>query len=352
MRSHSLRSLSVLGASLSNGESTPINHRLYLDFRKVLGVMRILLKLVSTIAILAVTIVIMTFDNIVMANAQELPSQPAMVQEKDSTFQSISDGFSVVVPQDWVIQDVSSGDTTTLLAEIFDEYRILSLLCPQQQAVSDSGSPYNCEEAQDRVQIHEYPTLPDEIRSASFANNSLTNEQFLKYQIQKLQDFGYSDINIVNNTDTTINVTSADTNETTAMVPAKLLEMIYTVNSTETRGYFLLSATNATSNLGLISGYSISYEGAAPKTPSGNASFPIRQIFQSFEFVKEGGGGGTQQTEEPATGGASSGEDAAATMNRTTQRGTITLLSSVALLDQTAHADGSIATSSMDDEIN
>jgi hypothetical protein len=61
------------------------------------------------------------------------------------------------------------------------------------------------------------------------------------------------------------------------------------VNSTETRGYSLLSATNATSNLGLISGYSISYEGALATTQSGNPPVAVKKVFQSFEFVKEEG---------------------------------------------------------------
>jgi hypothetical protein len=293
--------------------------------------MRVLLTLVSTMAVLAVTIVIMIFDNLLMANAQQLSNQPITLQEEGRKFQSINDSFSVVVPQGWVIQDVSSNDTTTLLAEMLEDYRILARLCPQEQAVSDRGDTYNCEEAQDRVSINEYPNLADEAESASVANNSLTNEQFLEYQIQKLQEFGYSDINIVNNTDMRINVTSTDTNETIAMVPAKLLEIMYSVNSTETRGYFLLSATNATSSLGLISGYSIFYEGAEATTPSGGPPSPIKQIFQSFEFVKEGEG--AEQDEEPATEEASSAEDAATTMNTTTtQQASITPLSSVALL--------------------
>jgi hypothetical protein len=289
-----------------------------------MGVMRVLSTLVPMMAALAVTIVIITFDNILMANAQQLSTQPITLQEEGRTFQSISDSFSVVIPQGWVIQDVSSTDTSTLLAEMLEDYRILARLCPQEQAVLDIGDTYNCEEVQDRVSINEYPNLAEEGESASVANNSLKNEQFLKYQIQKLEEFGYSNINIVNNTDMRINVTITDTNETIAMVPAKLVEMMYSANSTETRGYFLLSATNATSNLGLISGYSIYYEGAATTTPSGSPPVPIKQVFQSFEFVKEGGGG--EQDEEPATEEAVSpaAKDGATHMNTTTQQASIT----------------------------
>jgi hypothetical protein len=297
-----------------------------------MAVMRVLSKLVPMITVLAVTIVIITFDNILMANAQQLSSQPITLQEEGRTFQSISDSFSVVVPQGWVIQDVSSTDTTTLLAEMLEDYRILARLCPQEEAVLDIGDTYNCEGAQDRIIINEYPNVADEAEFASVVNNSLKNEQFLKYQIQKLQEFGYDNINIVNNTDMRINVTSTDTNETIAMVPAKLVEMMYTANSTETRGYFLLSATNATSNLGLISGYSIFYEGAATTTPSSSPPVPIKQIFQSFEFVKQGGGG--EQDEVPAAeeAASSAAEDAASMINTTTQEASIRQPPSVALL--------------------
>jgi hypothetical protein len=58
-------------------------------------------------------------------------------------------------------------------------------------------------------------------------------------------------------------------------------------NSTDTRGYFLLATTNATSNLGIISGYSLSYEAKAATSPSIIPPEPILRIFQSFEFVKE-----------------------------------------------------------------
>jgi hypothetical protein len=170
-------------------------------------------------------------------------------------------------------------------------YRILAQLCPQDQALPDIGSTYKCEDAQDRIYINRYPNLAGEPEFASIANNNkITNEHFLEYQISKLQESGYSDINILNNTEMTINVTSTDTNRTIAMVPAKLVEMMYSANSTQTRSYLLLSATNATSNLGLVSGYSVFYEGAATMTPSGNPPVPAKQVFQSFQFVKEGGG--------------------------------------------------------------
>ena len=262
--------------------------------------MKRFLAQVSVVVVVALTVAIIIFANTPLANAQQLPSQPTTLQAENGTFQSINDGFSVVVPEGWVVEDVSSTDTSALLAEVLEGYRILAQLCPQAQALPDIGSTYKCEDAQDRIYINRYPNLAGEPEFASIANNNkITNEHFLEYQISKLQESGYSDINILNNTEMTINVTSTDTNRTIAMVPAKLVEMMYSANSTQTRSYLLLSATNATSNLGLVSGYSVFYEGAATMTPSGNPPVPAKQVFQSFQFVKEGGGGG-QKNEAPA----------------------------------------------------
>ena len=54
----------------------------------------------------------------------------------------------------------------------------------------------------------------------------------------------------------------------------------------------MLAATNATSHLGIISGYSLSYEANAATLPSVFPPEPILRIFQSFELVKEAGEGG------------------------------------------------------------
>jgi hypothetical protein len=256
--------------------------------------MKTLLTLVLVSAIFALTIVTLIFANIAIANAQQVSSQSTRVQQEGKKFQSISDGFSISVPAGWVVQDVSSIDTSSLLTEMLQGYRILAQLCPEQQALHDNGGRYNCDEAQDLLYINQYPKLADEPEFASIANNNnniIANEDFLKYQIRKLQEIGYSDIKIVNNTDVSINITNTDTNKTIAKVPANLVEMTYTKNSTETRGYFLLSATNATSNTRIISGYRIFYEADAAKMPSASPPEWIKQVFQSFEFVKGQGEG-------------------------------------------------------------
>ncbi|HEX6281319.1 MAG TPA: hypothetical protein VFZ67_03760, partial [Nitrososphaera sp.] len=74
------------------------------------------------------------------------------------------------------------------------------------------------------------------------------------------------------------------TNQIIATVPAKFVEMTYSTNVTPnvtSRGYFILTATNATPpNLGTTKGYSVFYEGSSTTLP-----LAVGQIFDSFEFI-------------------------------------------------------------------
>ncbi len=235
---------------------------------------------------LVLTIAVFLFGNIPVGNAQVLSNQPVTSQEADGTFQSISDKFSIAVPDGWVIQDVYNTDTDTLLEEMMQGSRLLAQICPQEQALDDIEGAYSCEESNESIFIQRYPNLADEPEFASIANSKFTNEHLLDYHIVKLQKLGYTEISIIQNTNMTINVINSDTNKTIATVPANLIEMRYnSANSTDTRGYFMLSATNATSNVGIISGYSLYYEADAATLPSGSPPEPIERIFQSFEFV-------------------------------------------------------------------
>ena len=211
---------------------------------------------------------------------------------------------------------------------MLEGYGILAQLCPEgQQAaafsnVSSGGANNrNCQQAREElVHVIRYPNLGARLGLTSddiFAiiNRDTIPNAILAYQIQKLQEVGYRNIQIVNSTDTTINVdisTGLDNNNnnnaiaattttttSTTRVPAKLVAMTYSTNlaPNETRiGYFILTATAATPrNLGMITGYSIFYEGnsvaqttvssgivAPPPTPFPAAA---RQVFGSFELI-------------------------------------------------------------------
>jgi hypothetical protein len=237
---------------------------------------------------LVLTIAIFLLGNIPVMNAQVLSNQPVTPQERENTFQSITDSFSIAIPDGWVLQDVYNTDTDTLLDEMMQGSRLLAQLCPEEQAVADIEGTHSCEESNESVYIQRYPNLADEPEFTSIINSNITNEDLLDYHIVKLQKLGYSEISILQKSNLTINVTDTETNETIAIVPANLIEMRYNnANSSDTRGHFMLAATNVTSNVGIISGYSLSYEADAATFPSGGPPELIQWIFQSFEFLKK-----------------------------------------------------------------
>jgi hypothetical protein len=225
--------------------------------------------------------VILLASNFTIINAQQqgqqLTSQPGEVENGTTAattpFQSTNDGFRVQVPQGWVIQDLNNTGSA-LSEEATQGYEILAQLCPegeeQQQGAaavlstnassgSTNSTSNSCQSAQEEV-IHI-------IRDPNFNTTTQPDNNITTYHLQKLQEVGYIGIEIANGTETTVNLTIPQTNQTVAGMPAKLVEMTYSTASApdETRrGYFLLTATAATlPDLGTPKGYSILYEGSS-----------------------------------------------------------------------------------------
>jgi PKD repeat protein len=274
--------------------------------------LRLLISPPMTIALTAVVVaaiaIILLAANITITNAQQqqpppLTNQPAVTQNGTTLFQSTEDGIRLKVPEGWVIHDVNNTHST--LEESTQGYGILAQLCPQeeqQQAVLSNvsgGDTASCQESEgDIIHIVRYPDLDTRLQVSNSVtiNNNMTIDNILLYHMQKLQEVGYSGIEIVNSTDTTLNVVNTQTNQTIAIVPSKNVEITYSTSfaPNETRtGYFILTVTDATPpNRGMTKGYSIFYEGnsAPDTTPSGSLAptvlpTPVRQVFDSFELV-------------------------------------------------------------------
>jgi PKD repeat protein len=243
---------------------------------------------------------------------QTQTSQPAATQSP--TLLSAKDSFRVQLPEGWVIQDMNNTGFT-LAAEVLQGYGILAQLCPQEQQQSSlpsvgGSNTYigNCQQAQEEViHILRYPNLGTRLGISSddiftVINRDTIPNAILAYHIQKLQEVGYRDIQIVNSADTTMNVdisTGQNSSRTATVVPAKLVEMTYSTALNETKsGYFILTATAATPrNLGTMTGYSIFYEGNSTASTTAEATRPsfslapillpasVRQVFDSFELI-------------------------------------------------------------------
>jgi PKD repeat protein len=279
-----------------------------------------------TIAVIAVILLAANFTITSAQQQQQLPTSQQPSVSQTPTLLSAKDSFRVQLPEGWVIQDVNNTGFT-LAAEVTQGYGILAQLCPreQEQSVLPNASGSNtyigsCQQAQEEViHIIRYPNLgpilgiasdeddEDDVDIFTLINRETIPNAILAYHLQKLQEVGYRDIQIVNSIDTTVNVdnsTGLDNNRIATRIPAKLVEMTYSTSFAPDevrRGYFVLTATAATPrNLGMVTGYSIFYESNSTTTtataettttaPSGRVSpTPLpalaRQVFDSFELV-------------------------------------------------------------------
>ena len=287
-----------------------------------------------TLAVVVAIAIILFAANITIINAQQLTNRPSVTQNGTTLFQSTEDSFRLQVPEGWIINDVNNTGST-LSEESRQGYGILAQLCPQKEEqggqgaalannVSGSaggGNTIRCQGSEgDIIHIVRYPDLNARLQAANnvttTTNNNITIDNILLYHMQKLEEVGYSGMEIMDSTNTTLNITNVQTNQTIATVPAKNIEMTYNTNfaPNETRtGYFILTATNATHpNVGMTKGYSIFYEGTSTAasaataatiqettttvTPSGSLPLPpaaVRQVFDSFELIA------AQEVEEP-----------------------------------------------------
>lgn len=253
----------------------------------------------------AISVILLT-ASITITDAQQSATSQTLAIQNRTLFQNTEDSFRVQVPDDWVIQDVNNTGSK-LVEESTQGYGILAQLCPQEQHqgllnVSARISSSCQGSSEGIIHIIRYPNLDTSSLQVSNNNNNnntdnMTSDNILLYHLQKLQEVGYRGIQIANSTETTVNITNPQTNQTIAIVPAKLVEMAYSTNLSpnETRtGYFILTATNATApNLGTTKGYSIFYEGNSTADVAASDSLslttallpPIRQVFDSFQLI-------------------------------------------------------------------
>ena len=307
----------------------------------VLGIMRVSSRSlvspamtigITLVAVLAIAIILLA-PNITITNAQQqepLISRPPTAVSQNGTrlVEDAEDSFRLQVPEGWIIHDVNN--TGSILSEESTQgYGILAQLCPQEQqqqqqraalpnAGGNSSRTFNsCDQSEnDIIHIVRYPDLDNRLQvgnnGTTANNNNMTIDNILLYHMQKLEEVGYRGIEIVNSTDTTLNVTDPQTNQTITTVPAKFVEMTYSTVSAPNEireGYFILTATKTTApNPGMTKGYSIFYEGTstaagaataatiqktttttaasvslAPIIPPAAAA--VQQIFDSFELI-------------------------------------------------------------------
>src|SRR5215216_3769068 len=253
---------------------------------------------VKAIALAAAAIVIIHLAaNVTITTAQQeqeqqqpLTSQPTVSSATQNgttattrLLENTNDNFRVQIPEGWVIRDVNNTGYA-LAAEVTQGYGILAQLCPegeeegqqqQQGALTNaSGSSISgsCKQQPQGEIIHiiRYPNLGARLGIAVSDIRDMIPDSILQYEIQKLQELGYRDINVISSVDTKMIVYNPGASGILATVPARIVEMIYSTDSAPNeirRGHLYLTATNATPpSLETITGYSMFYEAAAAAT--------------------------------------------------------------------------------------
>jgi PKD repeat protein len=280
---------------------------------------KLLISTSTAIALVTAASLAILFAN----NLTTIANAQTAAIENGTLFESTMDNFRVQLPEGWIVHDVDNTGST-LESEALRGYGVLAQLCPEEQlqatpAIGGSGSnntaSSTCQGFEGNIiHILRYPNLSNTVGFTSddiVSDYDNTVNAILSYGIEKLQEVGYQEIQIVNSTDTTINVDistaalyTVDNDITNALppsvaIPAKFVKMTYTTASApdETRiGYYLLTSTAATSsNPGMVTGYSIFYESTSiaatgTTTPSESSaptllSEPAIQVFGSFELI-------------------------------------------------------------------
>lgn len=253
--------------------------------------LRLYIAEIKMIVLAAITTVVLLFGpNAGMASAQQLTSIPAVIQ--NGTFQNTEDGFRIQVPHGWVVQDIDNLHLPNFRVANEAGFLILAIICPQQETLPGIEGMYNCEQSESSVEIlHDRLSHRPEFEVIEDPAN-ITPDDFLAFMVEEMQGRNYTNIQIINSTDLTINITSPeDPNTTIRTVPAKLVEMTYQSNLglADMRSYSILATIPENPIPGLrqiVSGDSVTYEGPAATTPSGSPPPPVQQIFQSLEFIR------------------------------------------------------------------
>jgi hypothetical protein len=226
-------------------------------------------------------------SDVQLEGSQTIDESTSGATQSGVIHRNTTDGFQIQVPAGWVVEDIDNTNITTQMNEQQSGYTYLARICPLDNAVIVSVGRYQCEQGSTaNVNIMRFNDLHQRPEFASLGNRDITTSDFLSYYVQFWQ---ISDVQIWNNTDTTVNIINAQTNQIVATMPAKLVEYTYLYSpdgTTMTQGRdFTLLVLNG----GI--GYSLFYEGLASSLTSGTPPFQVDQVFDSFRLLTATPGG-------------------------------------------------------------
>jgi hypothetical protein len=213
--------------------------------------------------------------------ARTLPFLPTTI------FQSTVDGIRLGVPDGWVVEDLNNTDSSSQQSE--QNYGAGSLveLCPQILATPQIGGTYLCPDTQeglDSVSVWRFADLKSRPEFAGLVqrNQSITTTDLVAFYFLFLeQKANFTNIRLLQNIDTTVNVIDPQTNETIATAPAKYIETTYLdSNGIPNEGDIALLVLSNDGNTGYVL-----LPLASLLTTAGELPPEHQLVFDSFQLV-------------------------------------------------------------------
>jgi hypothetical protein len=236
-------------------------------------------------------IMLATTTTITTSHAQQFPLLEPDINAQTGIFQNTVDGIRFKVPSGWVVEDIDNLNSAMVHSQFETGFLILAKACPEQEALPGIGGLYNCEQAKNQVQVMRYSHLEDRPQFAVIENPlDITPNDFVAYLIGDFQGRGYTNIQIANSTDTTVNVTSEENPDMVIKtMPAKFVEITYQpgVSLPELRMYAVLVTYPEELNPGtsqIVSGEFIGYQAPAATT----ATIPpaVQEILDTYGIIR------------------------------------------------------------------
>lgn len=242
-----------------------------------------------------------TFSSIILLSLVALPSGLAQTYYK-----SPSNNFSIQIPEGWVVEDLSGATnvSSSMSSPEFNKTNAFSTipiakLCQEEDSFSGFNGTVRC--ISNYLLISRFDNLHSVPKFKEFKqqNKSITSSDLVPLSIDKITEFVASghtnvkiaDIGATNITDTTVNVTNSQTNQTVQTLPATHAEIRYnlTIPALSNSSSEGIIAQLKSFNVFVISNDTTT--GYAITTNDRNATElappePIPQIMDSFELIQ------------------------------------------------------------------
>jgi hypothetical protein len=215
------------------------------------------------------------------------PEAGTLLLPPTTIFQSTVDGIRMGVPDGWVVEDLNNTDSSLQQSE--QSYGAVSLveLCPQILATPQIGGTYLCPDAQeglDSVSVWRFADLKSRPEFAGLVqrNQSITTTDLVAFYFLFLeQKANFTNIRLLQNIDTTVNVIDPQTNETITTAPAKYIETTYLdSNGIPHEGEIALLVLSNDGNTGYVL-----LPLASQLTAAGELPPEHKLVFDSFQLV-------------------------------------------------------------------